>query len=156
MKKTLLVASVACACALAANAQFDPWFTGIGDGATTANLNPTNGTWRMPAASDGDYEYTSNKLEFDLDDNVALEFAAEEEMAPDTNTITVVTVTGDFTPVKYAEFPTNGLMVSRQAQVGFLVGVDNGATNYYAWVGTPSGRGWAIPPPAAPGRTSPP
>ena len=72
MKKPLIVASVVCACAFAANASFDSWFTGINTGATTANnLNASSGEWTLPTAH-GDFEVNNNVLEFDLDDTYAV------------------------------------------------------------------------------------
>ena len=135
MKKPLIVASVVCACAFAANASFDSWFTGINTGATTANnLNASSGTWTFDTTH-GDFEVNNDVLEFDLDEGFAVAYNVDATVAPDTNTVTKVTVSGVFTPVKSAELPSAQTMNDRLAQVGFVI-CDNGATtNYYAWVG---------------------
>ena len=138
MKKTLLLASVACACALAANASYDSWFTGM-DGATGTNaMGQVNGTWVFNVTN-GEATVESNKLVFDLDDGETIVFNADQAAAPDTNTITRVAVTGVFTPVKSTDLPTQAEMNVRGAQVGFVVAstTENETTtyNYKAWVG---------------------
>ena len=141
MKKTFLVASVACACALAVNADDGAqWFTGIGANPTISDLDPTAGTVWTLDQTHGDFEVNaSNKLEFDLDDGYALAYDVSGKDAPDTNTITTVEVTGVFTPVKFSDLPDETAMTGRQAQVGFAICDNNGNTNYYGWVG---GASW--------------
>ena len=139
MKKTLVVATVACACALAASADVGSFFKGITNGSASEkeDLSPSGGAW---AFGTGDYTVTSGVVGFDLDDDQAMAFNVSAA-AGDTNTVTYVTVTGDFTPVRVADFPTNALMAARSAKVGFLVGVTDApvTTNYYAWVGATGG-----------------
>ena len=135
MKKPLIVASVVCACAFAANASFDSWFTGINTGATTANnLNASSGTWTFDTTH-GDFEVNNDVLEFDLDEGYAVAYNVDATVAPDTNTVTTVTVSGVFTPVKSAELPDQNTMNGRDAQVGFVICDTGSATSYYAWVG---------------------
>ncbi|MBQ3290045.1 MAG: hypothetical protein IJH50_11585 [Kiritimatiellae bacterium] len=139
MKKPLIVASVVCACAFAANASFDSWFTGINSGATTANnLNASSGTWTFDTTH-GDFEVNGNVLEFDLDDTYAVTYDVDVSKAPDTNTVTKVTVSGVFTPVKLADLPLEGTMNDRLAQVGFVICDTGSGNSYYAWVG---GANW--------------
>ena len=149
MKKTLLMASVACACAFAANAAYDSWFTGIGASASATNaMGALNGEWVFNITNGEASVNASHKLEFDLDDGETIVFNADQAAAPDTNTITRVAVTGVFTPVKYADLPSDSEMTTRGAQVGFVVGstVVSELTvyNYYAWVGAQAGHdsGW--------------
>ena len=139
MKKPLIVASVVCACAFAANASFDSWFTGINTGATTANnLNASSGRWTFDTTH-GDFEVNNNVLEFDLDDTYAVTYDVDVAKAPDTNTVTKVTVSGVFTAVKQTDLPTQATMNARLAQVGFVICDTGSGNNYYAWVG---GANW--------------
>ena len=142
MKKTLLMASVACACAFAANAAYDSWFTGIGASATGTNaMDATNGAWVFNVTN-GEASVESSALVFDLDDGETIVFNADQAAAPDTNTITRVAVTGVFTPVKVSDLPSDSEMTTRGAQVGFVVAstTENDVTtyNYKGWVGS----GW--------------
>ena len=145
MKKTLLLASVACACALAANASYDSWFTGMNGATGTNAMGQVNGTWVFNVTN-GEATVESNKLVFDLDDGETIVFNADQAAAPDTNTITSVAVTGVFTPVKVSDLPTDAEMNTRGAQVGFVVGSANDTYNYYAWVGVTAaqadGKSW--------------
>ena len=147
MKKTLLMASVACACAFAANAAYDSWFTGIGASASATNaMGASGGTWVFNVTNGEASVNASHKLEFDLDDGETIVFNADQAAAPDTNTITRVAVTGVFTPVKVSDLPSDLEMTTRGAQVGFVVGNDNETYNYYAWVGVTAaqadGKSW--------------
>ena len=71
MKKPFIVASLACACAVAAHAGYETSFTGIGTSATgTTALDSTNGAWDLTTnVSNGEVTWDSTKkLVFDLDD----------------------------------------------------------------------------------------
>ena len=141
MKKPLVFVAAAFACALALRADFNysSWFSAIGEGASsTADLKPMNGSWSLTA--EGEVSYASNSgLVFDLDDNESIAFTATDGTAPDTNTVTQVTVEGVFVPVLLSDLPTQAEMNSRNAQVGFVVAINGTATNFYAWCG---GENW--------------
>ena len=136
MKKPLVFVAAAFACALALRADFkySNWFSAIGaDASSTADLNPTNGSWDLTAG--GEVSYASNSgLVFDLEDNESIAFTATDETAPDTNTVTKVSIRGVFTPVLLSEL-TKISMSDRQAQVAFVIAEDGTGTAFYAWVG---------------------
>ena len=135
MNKPLIVASVVCAFAFAANADFGSWFTGIGVGATTANnLSASSGTWTLDTTH-GDFEVSNNVLDFDLDDGYAVAYNVDASAAPDADTVTKVTVSGVFTAVKEADLPDQETMNTREAQVGFVICDTGNGNSYYAWVG---------------------
>ena len=136
MKKLLVFVAAAFACALALRADFNysNWFSAIGDGASSkTDLNPTNGIWSLP--TEAEVSYASNSgLVFDLDDNESIAFTAKDGTAPDTNTVTKVSIRGVFTPVLLSEL-TKISMSDRQAQVAFVIAEDGTGTAFYAWVG---------------------
>jgi len=142
MKKSLIFASIACAGAFALHADnwtCQDWFTGIGTGATATNdMKATNGTWSFASVTSGTVSYDSG-LVFDLEEDESIAFnVTTPQIAPDTNTVTDVLVSGVFTPVGKDDLPDDVAMNGRDAQVGFVVGVDGTTTNFYAW----TGEGW--------------
>lgn len=75
------------------------WFTAIGDEASSGQLNPTNGAWTISPGTDGSADYANGKLVLELGEDGSAVFAATDGTAPDTNTITRVTITTTFKPL---------------------------------------------------------
>ncbi|MBO7684445.1 MAG: hypothetical protein J6T51_06945 [Kiritimatiellae bacterium] len=152
--KKLLVATIAFACALVLRADYTSYanvFNAIGAGASGTNdLKSTNGTWGE--FSDG--VTWNGGLKFDLEDNECIQFTVSENAAEDTNTVVKVEVKGVLTPLETNDFPTESDMTNRNAQLGFVIGIDTGVTpfttNYYAWVGGASWTGLSHPAGAEP------
>ena len=157
MKKTLVVASIACAVASAFSAYADEtfprylnWFEAIGANATegdvteSSSLDPSNGTWNVSATGDKTYD-AANGFVFDLTSGY-VSFAAEQAAAPDSGTMTKVSMSSYFMPVicaDYSELPSDSDMISASAQVGFIAVAQTNADQtstftYCAW----TGNGW--------------
>ena len=142
MKKPLICASLACACAFALQAGTNDWFTAIGSTASASSYASVNGTWDtntyVTAGGEVTWDGTAKKFSFDLEDSEYITFNATSGTSPDTNTVTRVEVSGAFTPVS-TELPSDSAMNERLAQVGFVVST-NGASGftYKAWYGA----GW--------------
>ena len=140
MKKPLVLVASALICPLILNAdalpalpEYKSWFKGISNPTATNALGQSNGTWIIPAS---EVSVKDGALSFELEDDEPLAFNVTEGTAPDTNTITRVVVRGVFEQTATNNFPSESIMEARNAQVGFLVGIDDvSATNYYAWVG---------------------
>ena len=79
------------------------WFTAIGDNPSYGQLNPVNGAWTITPGTDGSAGFENGKLVLELGADGAAVFAATDGTAPDTNTITRVTLTTTFEPL--AELP---------------------------------------------------
>ncbi|MBQ2632234.1 MAG: hypothetical protein IJG13_21355 [Kiritimatiellae bacterium] len=147
MKKPLVFVAAACACALALHADFayDNVFNAIGSGATGTNdLKSTGGSWVFTNAV-GQVALEGGSLAFDLEENKSIEFTVTDGAAPDTNTVVKVEVKSLLSEVNTNHFPTAAEMETRQAQLGFVVGINAAetpiATNYYAWTG---GASWTL------------
>ena len=157
MKKTLVVASIACAVASAFSAYADEtfprylnWFEAIGANATegdvteSSSLDPSNGTWNVSATGDKTYD-AANGFVFDLTSGY-VSFAADQAAAPVSGTMTKVSMYSYFMPVicaDYSELPSDSDMISASAQVGFMAVAQTNADQtstftYCAW----TGNGW--------------
>ena len=75
------------------------WFTAIGDEASYEQLNPVNGAWTITPGTDGSAGYADGRLVLELGADGSAVFAATDGTAPDTNTITRVTITTTFEPL---------------------------------------------------------
>ena len=148
MKKPLVFVAAACACALALRADFttyDNVFKAIGPSADATNrLDSTGGSWAF--ADNVDHiAWENSSLVFDLEDDKSIEFTVTDGAAPDTNTVVKVEVKSLLSEVNTNDLPTRAEMETRQAQLGFVVGINAAetpiATNYYAWTG---GDSWTL------------
>lgn len=75
------------------------WFTAIGDSPSFEQLNPVNGAWTITPGTDGSADYVNARLVLELGEGGSAVFAATDGTAPDTNTITRVTITTTFEPL---------------------------------------------------------
>ena len=75
------------------------WFTAIGDSPSFEHLNPVNGAWTITPGTDGSAGYADGRLVLELGADGSAVFAATDGTAPDTNTITRVTITTTFEPL---------------------------------------------------------
>lgn len=158
MKKTLIVASIAGVCALAFSAsayadnppRYHDWFEAVKQsgedaesGVLPGDLDPTSGSW---AFGTGDFSWnTTDGFGYDLTDGSVV-YTADQAAAPDTNTVTKVSLISYFSPVlccddatPYSELPAP----DSGSQVGFvavaLTNAFGAATfSYCAW----TGDGW--------------
>ena len=140
MKKPLVFVAAACACALALHADFtysNNVFKAIGPSAASTNdLDSTGGSWVFTNAV-GQVALEGGSLAFDLEENKSIEFTVTDGAAPDTNTVVKVEVKSLISEVSTNDLPTRAEMESRQAQLGFVIGINtaDNTTNYYAWAG---------------------
>ena len=84
------------------------WFTAIGDNPSYGQLNPENGTWTITPGTDGSAGYADGKLVLELGADGSAVFAATDGTAPDTNTITRVTITTTFKPLTELPVSSDG------------------------------------------------
>ena len=147
MKKTLVVASIACAFASAFNAYADAetpprylnWFDAIGTGASSASsLDPTNGEWNVSASGEKSWS-AEDGLTYDLSTNYVT-FTASQAAAPDTNTVTRVSLVSYFYPIVCSAISEIPSLDGSTEQIGFAaVAVTNAAGEatfkYCAWTG---------------------
>lgn len=150
MKKTLVVASIACAFASAFNAYADAetpprylnWFDAIGTGASSeSSLDPTNGTWDVQATGDKSWS-AADGLAYDLTTGYVT-FTATQAAAPDTDTVTRVSLESYFSPIVCSDVSEIPSLNGSTEQIGFAaVAVTNAAGEatfkYCAW----TGDGW--------------
>ena len=158
MKKTLIVASIAGVCALAFSTsayadtppRYHDWFEAVKQsgedaesGIVPEDLNPTSGSW---AFGTGDFSWnTTDGFGYDLTDGSVV-YTADQAAAPDTNTVTKVSLTSYFSPVLCCDdaTPCSELPAPDSgSQVGFvavaLTNASGAATfSYRAW----TGDGW--------------
>ena len=147
MKKPLVFVAAVCACALALHADFtyDNVFNAIGPSAASTNdLDSTGGSWAF-AADVGEVKWENSSLAFDLEEDKSIAFTVADGAALDTNTVVKVEVKSLISEVSTNDLPTGAEMESRQAQLGFVIGINAAetpiATNYYAWTG---GASWTL------------
>lgn len=145
MKKPLVFVAAVCACALALHADFtyDNVFKAIGpSAASTSSLDSTGGSWAF-AADVGEVKWENSSLAFDLEEDKSIAFTVADGAAPDTNTVVKVEVKSLISEVSTNDLPTGAEMESRQAQLGFVIGINtaDNTTNYYAWTG---GDSWTL------------
>jgi len=147
MKKTLVVASIACAFASAFNAYADAetpprylnWFDAIGTGASSeSSLDPTNGEWNVSASGEKSWS-AADGLTYDLTTGYVT-FTASQEAAPDDNTITRVSLVSYFYPIVCSDVSAIPSLNGSTEQIGFAaVAVTNAAGEatfkYCAWTG---------------------
>lgn len=158
MKKTLIVASIAGVCALAFSAsayadtppRYHDWFEAVKQsgedaesGVLPGDLDPTSGSWSFGT---GVFSWDSTDgFGYELTDGSVV-YTADQAAAPDTNTVTEVSLISYFSPVlccddasPYSELPAP----DSGSQVGFvavaLTNASGAATfSYRAW----TGDGW--------------
>lgn len=137
MKKqiALLVSAAACAGLFAETAtdeytdKYDKWFSGIGSGATKEDLKPSSAAWDFTAVTgESDYVVRDGKLELKLQSGVVAKLTPVADKAPDTNTITKVTVNTTFEPVEDEPVAED----AAEAQTAIVV-YNN---QYWVWNGT--------------------
>ena len=154
MKKTLVVASIAGACALAFNAYADAetpprylgWFQGVGAATEgevdeSSDLAPSGGSWTLGT---GTKSYAAEMgFSYDLNAGQTVTFNASQEAAPATDTVTRVELVSYFSPVICSESLDIAAPDGASTQVGFVSAAITNASGeatmkYCAW----TGNGW--------------